>query len=80
MDILKDQSPRPETGTHMVDASRLGLHQGQLGPICDFCSARLTFGQALVIDDKWACDECYRAVTGAESSVDGKHVEGLPID
>ena len=76
------QRPAPTAlnRSNMVDASRLGLHQGQLGPICDFCGARLTFGQALPIDEKWACNECYREVTDAESSVDGKHVDGLPID
>ena len=76
----KTSTDRENPARNMVDASRLGVHQGQLGPICDFCGARLTFGQALPIDEKWACNDCYREVTGAESSVDGKQVEGLPID
>jgi hypothetical protein len=65
---------------NMVDASRLGTHQGELGPICDFCGARLTFGQSIPIDSKYACFECYQKETGATPSSEPKSVDGLPID
>lgn len=76
------QRPKPyATKTrHMVDESRLGTHQGELGPICDFCGARLTFGQSIPIDSKYACFECYQNETGATPSSEPKAVEGLPID
>jgi hypothetical protein len=64
----------------MPDVSRLGIHQGEIGPICDFCGARLTFGQSIPIDDKFACFDCYQSETGTTPSSDGQSVSGLPIE
>lgn len=64
----------------MPDISRLGIHQGEIGPVCDYCGARLTFGQAIPIDKKYSCHSCYVQETGAMSSTDGKEVSGLTMD
>ncbi len=64
----------------MPDVSRLGIHQGEIGPICDYCGARLTFGQSIPIDAKYACHDCYQNVSGATPSTDGKTVSGLTMD
>lgn len=63
----------------MTDKSRLGIHDGQIGPICDFCGSRLTFGQSIPIDSDFACFDCYQEVTSASSSTEGKVVTGLPM-
>jgi len=78
--ILKDYFPSARRSGNMPDVSRLGIHQGEIGPICDYCGERLTFGQSIPIDSKYACYDCYQKVTGVESSTDGKSVTGLSMD
>ncbi len=52
-------------------------NSGQIGVRCDQCSIRLTFGQAMVVDDRYYCWEHYQLITGATPSTDG--VEPDPI-
>lgn len=71
---------RRRLGETVPDTTRLGIHDGEIGPVCDFCGARVTFGQSMPIDKKYACYPCYQAETGVESSTDGKPVPGLQMD
>ena len=45
---------------------------GQIGIKCDTCGKRLTYGQAMVVDQKYLCWEHYVASTGAQPSTVGK--------
>lgn len=80
MDRLKDYLHRRGDSDNMPDISRLGIHSGEIGPICDFCGVRLTFGQSIPVDEKYACHNCYTTETGVESSTDGKQVSGLTME
>ena len=64
----------------MVDATRLCIHDGELGPVCDFCGERMTFGQSMTVDENYACPSCYEKQTEVTSATEGKEVTGLSMD
>jgi len=40
---------------------------GELGPRCHTCGARLTFGNAMVVDKHYMCWDHYVEATGADT-------------
>ena len=77
---MKWGRPHTRLGNKMPDAKRLCLHEGELGPICDFCEVALTFGKSMIVDQKYACWDCYLKETEATPSTEGKKVDGLVLD
>ena len=41
---------------------------GEIGPRCNDCGTRLTFGAAMVIDKNYFCWDCYVNKTGADTA------------
>jgi hypothetical protein len=41
---------------------------GEIGPRCDSCGVRLTFGNAMVVDKYYLCWDHYVEATGADTS------------
>jgi hypothetical protein len=41
---------------------------GEIGPRCDSCGIRLTFGNAMVVDKYYLCWDHYVEATGADTS------------
>ena len=66
--------------TFMVNAEKLSIARGQLGPKCAMCGDPLIFAEALVIDSDYYCQLCYEKMTGAVSSSEPKEVAGLRMD
>ena len=66
--------------TIMVNAEKLSVARGQLGPKCAMCGEPMSFGEALVIDSEYYCQSCYEKITGAVSSSEPKEVAGLRMD
>ncbi len=64
----------------MVDAEKLTIARGQLGPKCATCDSPLIFAEALVIDSEYHCYSCYEKVSGASSASEPKEVSGLRMD
>ncbi|MGB0284402.1 MAG: hypothetical protein ACPGGI_05130 [Candidatus Poseidoniaceae archaeon] len=49
---------------------------GEIGPRCNGCNTRLTFGSAMVLNNNYVCWPCYVEATGADTStVVGETVE-----
>ena len=39
---------------------------GEIGPLCNICSKRMTFGEAIPMDRDYVCWKCYVEITGNE--------------
>jgi transcription initiation factor IIE alpha subunit len=48
---------------------------GEIGPRCNKCGMRLTFGSAMVHNEHYYCWECYVELTGADSVTEVKTTE-----
>ncbi len=70
----------PPCGYTMVKPEQMSVARGQLGPKCGGCDAALIFGESLVIDDRFYCQDCYERISGVSSSSDPKEVDGLRMD
>lgn len=51
---------------------------GEVGPLCNICKKRLTFGESMVHNEHYLCWEHYQEATGASSITDEKDMD-LPF-
>ena len=78
--VLRYTEMPPLCGSPMVKPEQMSVARGQLGPKCGGCDSPLIFGESLVIDDRFYCQDCYERISGASSSTEPIEVDGLRMD
>jgi len=48
---------------------------GEIGPLCNVCNKRMTFGESMVHNEYYLCWEHYQDATGASSITDDEELE-----
>lgn len=48
---------------------------GEVGPLCNSCKKRMTFGESMVHNEHFLCWEHYQEATGATSATDENELE-----